>query len=163
MEVLVFGGTAEGRRLVEWLDARGSCDIVACTVTDYGASLLPHGSHVTSLQGPLSDDDKRRLMEGHDFACIVDATHPFARHISQSVVQLAASHGKEVVRVVRESSEEGAWTRMPDAAAAATLSPVFWFLTVILRALLPVTVNLASAAPTSIVWVLPSPSATLLL
>lgn len=119
MEILVFGGTAEGRRLVEWLDARGSCNVVACTVTDYGASLLPHGSHVTALQGPLSDDAKRRLMEGHDFVCIVDATHPFARHISQSVVQLAASYGKEVVRVVRESSEEGAWTRMSDAAAAA--------------------------------------------
>lgn len=121
MDVLVFGGTTEGRQLVEWLDARGSCQVVACTATAYGASLLPQGAHVTALQGPLSERAKCALMQAHDFCCIVDATHPYALHISDSISQLGSAFGKEVVRIAREPAEvvAGAWTSVADAHGAA--------------------------------------------
>ncbi len=120
MEILVFGGTTEGRQLVEWLDARDSCQVVTCTATEYGASLLPQGERVSVVQGPLSEDEKHRLMEAHDFSCIVDATHPYALHISESIAQLGATYGKEVVRIVREdTSEAGAWTSVRSAREAA--------------------------------------------
>ena len=119
MDVLVFGGTSEGRRLVEWLDARGKARVVACTATSYGASLLMGSKQVTLLEGPLSSEQKRCLMEQHDFACIVDATHPYALHISDSIVQLGDAYGVDVVRIVREDAREGTWTGVPDAAAAA--------------------------------------------
>ena len=122
MEVLVFGGTLEGRLLVKWLDARGTCDIVACTATDYGAQLLNGGRHVQLVRGPLSDEQKRALMEVHDFVCIVDATHPYATHISRSIDLLSQEHGVPVVRVVREDTDpatgEG-WTCVRDMREAA--------------------------------------------
>lgn len=122
-EVLVFGGTVEGRELVEWLDGRGSCSVVASTATEYGQSLLTAGAHVTTLAGPLSEDAKRRLMAGHRFRCIVDATHPYAAHISESVKRLGEEWGVEVVRVVRDDvadpAGEDGWTSVPDAASAA--------------------------------------------
>lgn len=105
MDILVFGGTTEGRQLVEWLDARGSCHVVACTATAYGASLLPGGAHVTALQGPLSDEQKRQLMATYDVCCIVDATHPYALHISDSIGQLGQAYGKDVLRIVRGRAE----------------------------------------------------------
>ena len=119
MEVLVFGGTSEGRRLVEWLDARGSCRVFACAATAYGASLLEGSSRVETLEGPLSAADKQRLMEGHDFACIVDATHPYALHISDSVAELARIYGKDVVRIVRDGGPDAAWLSVADAGEAA--------------------------------------------
>lgn len=123
MDVLVFGGTLEGRLLVEWLDARGTCDIVACTATDYGTQLLCGGQHVTLVRGPLSAAEKRALMHAHDFVCLVDATHPYATHISQSIDALAREHGVPVVRIVREDEglqmDEG-WTCVRDAREAAT-------------------------------------------
>ena len=119
MEVLVFAGTTEGRLLVEWLDARGTCDVVACVATDYGVSLLAGGGHVTLLKGPLDDEAKRQLMAEHDFACVVDATHPYATHISRSVARLGSVHGVPVLRVLREDCDEGAWTSVRDAAQAA--------------------------------------------
>lgn len=123
MDVLVFGGTSEGRRLVEWLAMRGSCDIVACTATAYGASLIAQGPRVRTLEGPLTDGQKDRLMEEHDFVCIVDATHPYARHISQSVAALGRRHGVDVVRVIREAlpGGDGSWTSVADASEAARL------------------------------------------
>lgn len=123
MDVLVFGGTSEGRELVEWLAARGTCNVVACTATAYGASLLSRGPRVQALEGPLSSEEKDRLMEGHAFVCIVDATHPYARHISQSVAALGARHGVDVVRVVRDGARggDGPWTGVADATEAARL------------------------------------------
>ena len=121
MEVLVFGGTVEGRQLVEWLDARG-CSVVVCVATDYGASLLPSGGRVTCLQGPLSHEEKLLLVDGHSFCCIVDATHPYAQHITQSVARLGAEAGLPVIRVLREDGEADAFgERVSDARAAAKL------------------------------------------
>lgn len=118
-DILVFGGTAEGRLLVEWLDARDTCNIVACTATEYGASLLFGGTHVTALQGPLSPEAKQRLMREHDFACIVDATHPFALHISESIRALADEYDVDLVRIDRENEEADGWTSVEDIDQAA--------------------------------------------
>lgn len=121
MEVLVFGGTVEGRALVEWLYGRG-CQVVACVATEYGASLLPQDDHVVCLRGPLSREEKLSLVREHDFCCIVDATHPYARHITKSVAALGRESGIDVVRVVREGGDaEGPWERVADAAEAAAL------------------------------------------
>lgn len=100
-EVLVFGGTTEGRELIEWLDARGRCRIVACTATAYGASLIAQGARVETVLGPLSREEKLSLVASHDFCCIVDATHPFARHITQSIDELVDTTGLELVRISR--------------------------------------------------------------
>ncbi|MBQ9005803.1 MAG: precorrin-6A reductase [Atopobiaceae bacterium] len=121
MEVLVFGGTIEGRALVEWLDSRGR-SVVACVTTDYGASLLPQSKNVARLCGPLSHEEKLDLLDRHDFCCIVDATHPYARHITKSVASLGEERGIDVVRVVREGGEsDGPWDLVSDAVEAADL------------------------------------------
>ncbi len=103
-EVLVFGGTVEGRLLAEWLSGRGTCRVVYVTATDYGASLVPAAAGVTTLVGPLSQDEKAHLVSAHRFACIVDATHPYAQHISASIKELGESSGLDVVRIERVST-----------------------------------------------------------
>lgn len=119
MEVLLFGGTTEGRQLAEWLDGRSTCNVVACTATEYGASLMPEGSNIARVVGPLSREDKYELMQRHDFACIIDATHPYAEHISASIDELARSFAKDVVRLTRETGPAGAWISAANALEAA--------------------------------------------
>lgn len=105
MEVLVFGGTTEGRQLAEWLSERDTCTVTYCTATDYGASLVTDKKNVAALRGPLSQEQKAQLMTAHEFACIVDATHPYAQRISASIDELAQAYGKDVVRVARANSD----------------------------------------------------------
>ncbi len=118
-DVLVFGGTSEGRQIIEWLDARGTCSIVACSATEYGASLVAQGRHVVTVQGPLSDDQKRSLMQRHAFCCIVDATHPYAQHISASIDEIGCTWSTDVVRIVRAQASERPGEHVRDAAEAA--------------------------------------------
>lgn len=121
--ILLFGGTSEGRRLAEWLDARGNCDVVACTATEYGGELLSGLERVRSLVGPLSDAQKEALLERHGFACVVDATHPYATHISQSVARMAQAHGIPLLRVVRAQDDARPPLReFADASEAAAFA-----------------------------------------
>ncbi len=119
MEILIFGGTVEGRELAEWLSALGTCEVVACTATEYGGELIDGLDHVTALVGPLDAAGKERLVEGHDFACIVDATHPYATHVTASISELATTHGIPLLRLVRDQNESDAFTCVKDVQAAA--------------------------------------------
>lgn len=118
-EFLIFGGTSEGRELAEWLSARGAAHVVACSATEYGAELVAGLPRVEALEGPLSDDEKDALVAAHDFACVVDATHPYATHVSESVAALAARQGLPLVRVVRDGGPAGAFTLVKDVDEAA--------------------------------------------
>jgi precorrin-6x reductase len=84
---------------------------------------LREGARVEVVRGPLSPDDKRRLVSEHDFLCVVDATHPYAQHISASVDELARRTGLDVVRVQRDSVEMAYknWTSAKDASEAAQI------------------------------------------
>lgn len=106
MDVLVFGGTSEGRRLVEWLSERNSCGIVYCAATEYGSSLVAGNKNVAVVDGPLSSAQKDDLVAAHDFCCVVDATHPYATHISASIDELAICAGIDVVRIARDDEGE---------------------------------------------------------
>ena len=119
MQVLLFGGTSEGRELAKWLDARGTCEVVACSATDYGGELVSGLSNVRPVVGPLDDGAKEALVSENDFACIIDATHPYALHVSGSVARLAGNHGIPLLRLVRDDVEEDGCTMVEDAGHAA--------------------------------------------
>ena len=119
MEILIFGGTVEGRELAEWLSTLGTCEVVACTATEYGGELIDGLDHVTALVGPLDAAGKERLVESHDFACIVDATHPYATHVTASISELATAHGIPLLRLVRDQGERDACTCVKDVQTAA--------------------------------------------
>ena len=118
--ILVFGGTVEGRELVEWLAARASCLVTSCTATPYGASLVAGGPQVTSSFEPLPPARIAQLMDKTSFACVVDATHPYATHISKSIRDVAQTQGVPVLRLVREGAAAGPWREVdgPEQAAA---------------------------------------------
>lgn len=120
MRVLLFGGTTEGRELASWLAARG-CDVTACSATRYGEELLGHGEHVESRTGPLPDGEMERLMREGGYCCVVDATHPYAEHITSHVERAARAAGLPRLRIVREDEPVGPWTACADAEEAAGL------------------------------------------
>ena len=49
-KLCVFGGTTEGRELVEFLNTQ-PCRVTACVATEYGQTLLPEGENLTVHKG----------------------------------------------------------------------------------------------------------------
>ncbi len=118
-QVLVFGGTTEGREITEWLSARGDCEVLVSSLTEYGGSLVKGLAHVTSLTGQMLPHDIQQLLHNQQFSCVIDATHPYAAGVSVSIAEAADRCQVPLYRVLRESEPEGAWTGVDSAQQAA--------------------------------------------
>ena len=104
-EVLVFGGTTEGREIAGWLSAHGTCSVVVSSLTEYGGSLVEGLPNVESLTGRMLPDAMEHLMRDRAFACVVDATHPYAAGVSASIAASCEASGTPGVADAAEAAQ----------------------------------------------------------
>lgn len=118
MNILLFGGTAEGRELAQWLLDRHIPALV-CVATEYGETLLPSGAeaHV----GRLDREEMEQLMASRPFTHVVDATHPYAVEVTANIQAAAEAAGLPRLRLVRRSDGEDGCLRAKTMAEAAEL------------------------------------------
>ena len=110
LNVLLFGGTTEGRVLANELILRGH-KVTVSVATPVGAEELVDASGAKILVGRLDAPAIARLATGFDLC--IDATHPYAQAASEAIRTGCASTGIEVVRVVRKACAD-----VSDAASA---------------------------------------------
>ena len=116
MEVLLFGGTGEGRELAQWLLTQHIPALV-CVATEYGETLLPAG--IEAHVGRLDEAGMAALMASRPFTHVVDATHPYAVEVTANIQAAAAAVGLPCLRLVRHSDGEDLCHKAGDMAAAA--------------------------------------------
>lgn len=120
--VVIFGGTAEGRRLTELL-ADYEFNIDVCVATEYGGSLLPVRSNVNVHVGRMDQAEMVSLLCELKPDYCVDATHPYASEVSGNIVRACALVQDKKLRHLRllrgeESVSEGKITYVDTIAAA---------------------------------------------
>ncbi|EDN01189.1 precorrin-6A reductase [Pseudoflavonifractor capillosus ATCC 29799] len=121
MEILLFGGTTEGRMLAQWLDERGD-KVTYCAATEYGGTLIPEGAGVTVHVGRLDQNGMAELLAAGHFDYVVDATHPYASVVSANLKGAAGEAGVPYLRLVREDvPDDESWFHAPDAKTAAEM------------------------------------------
>ena len=101
-KILIFAGTSEGRELAEWLLTQG-VQVSASVTTHYGESLLPPGVEVFSH--PMGREEMAALLQRCPFACVVDATHPYASQATGNIRAACAQVGMPYLRLLRPSQE----------------------------------------------------------
>ena len=102
-KLCIFAGTSEGRRLAEALAGRGAA-LTVCVATEYGEISLGELPDCEVLAGRMPRDDIEAMLRREGFVAVVDATHPYAEHITESIQSAAAASGTEYVRLLREST-----------------------------------------------------------
>ena len=102
MNILVFSGTGEGRDLSKELARRGH-KVTVCVLTEYGKEEQGEYDGVTVLAGKKPPEEIVELLGGMD-VCI-DATHPFATHIRESIRTSCEETGVRRLRLIREESD----------------------------------------------------------
>ena len=116
MKVVVFGGTTEGRELSRVLSSLGA-EVTVCVATAYGEEEQGITPGITVYRGPLSAEEKQTVLFGATLC--VDATHPYARHISESVREACEKACIRRLRLLRAQSETEGFLSFPDAEEAA--------------------------------------------
>jgi len=102
-EILIFGGTTEGRILAEYC-AEDAIPAVVSVTTEYGASLLPN--EIEFAAGKLDAEQIAAFIAERGFCAVVDATHPYARLASANIKAAAERAAIPYYRVLREESGE---------------------------------------------------------
>ncbi len=102
--LLIFAGTSEGRRLVEYLAATSAL-VTVCVTTPYGRDLLPVSENVRVLVGRLDESQMEELMASQKFDCVIDATHPYAVEATLHAMGAAGRCQLPYLRMLREESK----------------------------------------------------------
>ena len=118
-KICIFAGTTEARWLVELLGTQ-PVTVTACVATEYGETLLPEGGNVTVRAGRIPVGEIIEMLSETKFELVIDATHPYAASITESVARACAETGTEYLRLLRgESDKASDLTCVPNAEEAA--------------------------------------------
>ena len=120
MNILLFGGTSEGRELAEWLSG-GGFGLTLCVATEYGAALVPELPGLEVHTGRLDRSGMEQLLAGGGFDRVVDATHPYAVEVTEHLRAAAEAVGVPYLRLLRQSSGEDGCRKAASLAEAADL------------------------------------------
>ena len=95
--ILVFGGTTEGRKAIEALEEAGNTFYYS-TKTGEQDVVLQHGVRV---DGAMDAEAMRKFCQEHDIKLLVDAAHPFAEVLHQTVAEVAKNSSIPAIRFER--------------------------------------------------------------
>lgn len=119
MNILLFAGTTEGRRLAEEL-GRLAVDVTVCVATEYGGDVLGHlPDRFVVRVGRMDAAAMRDVMEAGRFDFVVDATHPYAVAVSENIRHAAEGLKLPRLRLLRARSVETRCLHVDTAEAAA--------------------------------------------
>ena len=106
MNILIFGGTTEGRvlskKLAEKKKAKDS--ITVCVASDYGEKMMnniPVNIHV----GRLDKDQMIQFIEDGNYETIIDATHPFATEVTENIKASCKECDRRYIRLKRDEEK----------------------------------------------------------
>lgn len=102
--VLIFGGTTEGRKIAETLSSFSGNKILTdiSVATEYGEQVLPVKKNLNVLTGRLDEKQIEKLCEENKYDLLIDATHPYARIVSENVKTCGKNLSIPVIRFERK-------------------------------------------------------------
>ena len=112
-EVLLFGGTTEGR-IIAGLLSEHEIPSVVCVATEYGASLLERGARQKIFTGRLDENAMQLLFQKERPRIVIDATHPYAGNVTDNIRAACEKEAVRYVRVLRECADQKDCLVFPD-------------------------------------------------
>ena len=95
--LLLFGGTTEGRLAVDVCEQAGK-PFYYSTKGSLQKVDMHNGVHIT---GAMTADDIVTFCKEHEIGCIVDAAHPFAENLHNTIDEAREALGIQVIRLLR--------------------------------------------------------------
>jgi len=88
-DTIVIAGTTESRRVID-LELKAGHSVLACVATGLGADMFA-GYDIDVHTGRLDEEGFRELFRVNPCGKIIDASHPFARIVTDTVKKAAAA------------------------------------------------------------------------
>ena len=119
--IWLIGGTSEGRRLLKDL-ADLSVDIYVSVATEYGASLIEPQANATVMAKRYNLEEMVAFLRDHRPDYVIDATHPYATIVTETVQTACQQEKTEYIRLLRPTvGDEKQYISVHDFAEAVEL------------------------------------------
>ena len=103
-EVIVFSGTTEGRLIQEFLKDR-KIETLVFVATEYGSEVFLQSEEIKVLAGRLDFNNMKDVFQKEKPKIVIDATHPFAKEVTNNIRAACAETSVEYIRFIREKEE----------------------------------------------------------
>ena len=104
MKILLLGGTKDSTNITEHVKKNYDAYILTTTTTEYGARLAKESGSDEVIARPLLKDEIIALLRREDIDILIDATHPFAAHITQTSASIAKELEMPYIRFERPTT-----------------------------------------------------------
>lgn len=109
--LLIFGGTTEGRQLAQFC-ADHRMPAWVSVVSRYGSDMLPDSEYLHILVSRMDWQEMARLMRDKKIQLVIDATHPYAKEVTENIKKACAQEEILLFRCLRDKDAEE--TAVPD-------------------------------------------------
>lgn len=89
MKIIILGGTKDSINIIEHIKKNYDAYILTTTTTEYGAKLAIEGGSDETIAKPLPKEEIIEIITGNNYDLLIDATHPFAEHITKTSTSIA--------------------------------------------------------------------------
>ena len=89
MKIFLLGGTKDSINIIKFIKKNYDAFILTTTTTEYGAKLAKEGGSDDIIARPLPKEEIINIITNEKFDILIDATHPFASHITQTSTSIA--------------------------------------------------------------------------
>lgn len=89
LNIFLLGGTKDSTNIIKHIKEKYESFILTTTTTEYGAKLAKESGSDETIARPLPKDEIMKILTNSTFDILIDATHPFASHITQTSVNVA--------------------------------------------------------------------------
>ena len=89
LNIFLLGGTKDSINIIQHIKNNYESYILTTTTTEYGSKLATEGGSDDTIAKPLLKEDIINILKEKSFDVLIDATHPFASHITQTSVSVA--------------------------------------------------------------------------
>lgn len=99
--IYIFGGTTEGREIVEFFEQTKTC-AKYFVATEYGEEMIGETKFVQAMRGRKGKGEILSLLSCENVEMVVDATHPFATEVSNHLKECCKSTNTRYIRIIRQ-------------------------------------------------------------
>ena len=104
INIFLLGGTKDSTNIIEHVKKNYDSYILTTTTTEYGAKLARESGSDETIARPLPKDEIIEILTARDFDILIDATHPFASHITQTSIDVSKIMKMPYIRFERPTT-----------------------------------------------------------
>lgn len=98
--IWIIAGTSEGRELIKHY-ANKNVELIVSVATAYGAELIGAQELLTVIPARMNGEEMEAFLEQYKPCLVIDATHPFATIVTETIKQACTKKSKKYLRLLR--------------------------------------------------------------